>query len=40
MATFIIDMARLDPHIVRTHIDQVTDLLTAEVKYFPSAKYS
>ncbi len=31
MATFIIDMARLDPHIIRTHIDQITDLLTAEV---------
>ncbi|CAF0722341.1 unnamed protein product [Rotaria sordida] len=30
MATFIIDMARLDPHIIRTHIDQITDLLTAE----------
>jgi hypothetical protein len=31
MATFIIDMAKLDPHIIRTHIDQITDLLTAEV---------
>lgn len=31
MATFIVDMARLDPHIIRTHIDQITDLLTAEV---------
>jgi hypothetical protein len=31
MATFIIDMARLDPHIIRTHIDPITDLLTAEV---------
>lgn len=31
MATFIIDMARLDPHIIRTNIDQITDLLTAEV---------
>ncbi|CAF3928096.1 unnamed protein product [Rotaria sordida] len=30
MATFIIDMARLDPHIIRIHIDQITDLLTAE----------
>ncbi|CAF1330307.1 unnamed protein product, partial [Adineta ricciae] len=30
MATFIIDMARLDPHIIRTNIDQITDLLTAE----------
>lgn len=30
MATFIVDMARLDPHIIRTHIDQITDLLTAE----------
>ncbi|UJR35385.1 hypothetical protein I4U23_028142 [Adineta vaga] len=30
MATFIIDMARLDPHIIRTHIDQISDLLTAE----------
>ena len=32
MATFIIDMARLDPHIIRTHLDQITDLLTAEVR--------
>jgi hypothetical protein len=31
MATFIVDMARLDPHIVRTHIDQITDLLTVDV---------
>ncbi|CAM4841652.1 unnamed protein product [Rotaria magnacalcarata] len=30
MATFIVDMARLDPHIIRTHIDQISDLLTAE----------
>jgi hypothetical protein len=30
MATFIIDMARLDPHIIRTNIDQISDLLTAE----------
>ncbi|CAF0872053.1 unnamed protein product [Rotaria sordida] len=35
MATFIIDMARLDPHIIRIHIDQITDLLTAEPQ-FPS----
>ena len=34
MATFIINMARLDPHIIRTNIDQITDLLTAEVKFF------
>lgn len=32
MATFIIDMARLDPHIIRTNIDQISDLLTAEVR--------
>jgi hypothetical protein len=31
MATFIVDMGKLDPHIIRTHIDQITDLLTAEV---------
>jgi hypothetical protein len=31
MATFIIHMARFDPHIIRTHIDQLTDLLTTEV---------
>jgi len=31
MAIFIIDMAKLDPHIIRTHIDQITDLLTVEV---------
>jgi hypothetical protein len=31
MSTFIIDMAKLDPHIIRIHIDQITDLLTAEV---------
>ncbi|CAF2846393.1 unnamed protein product [Rotaria sp. Silwood2] len=30
MATFIIDMTRPDPHIIRTHINQTTDLLTAE----------
>ena len=33
MATFIVDMARLDPHIIRTHLDQITDLLTAEVNF-------
>ncbi|CAF3840502.1 unnamed protein product [Rotaria sp. Silwood1] len=30
-ATFIIDMARLAPHIIRTHIHQIYDLLKAEV---------
>ncbi|CAF5012619.1 unnamed protein product, partial [Rotaria sp. Silwood1] len=33
VATFIIDMARLDPDIIRTHIDQITDLLTAESRH-------
>ncbi|CAF4189577.1 unnamed protein product [Rotaria sp. Silwood2] len=33
VATFIIVMARFDPDIIRTHIDQITDLLTAEVIY-------
>jgi len=33
MATFIVDMGRLDPHIIRTNLDQITDLLTAEVDF-------
>ncbi|CAF1556544.1 unnamed protein product, partial [Rotaria sordida] len=30
MATFIIDMARLDPHIIQTHFHQIDDLLKVE----------
>ncbi|CAF4362844.1 unnamed protein product, partial [Rotaria sordida] len=33
ISTFIIDMARLDPNIIRTHIHQITGLLTAEVSF-------
>jgi hypothetical protein len=40
MAIFIIDMARLDPHIIRTHIDQITDLLTAEVNLLTKKELS
>ncbi|CAF1001499.1 unnamed protein product [Rotaria sordida] len=39
MRTFIIDMTRLDPHIIRTYIDQTTDLLTSEYIKIVSANF-